>query len=397
MATSWLSLKTQAPRHKYMHVLYAFPEPLPLPRARGVQVAHTLASLLEEGQDVSLAYTPEDGAPDPLGAYELHPGSELKKLSLSRRASGLLGILPLQSNRFFNQRLVGWLRHEQAQGCAPDAIMTRHLKTAFALLKAKTGIPVIYEAHEVFALSAREKHRKSFLRMESFVLRHAARVIAISEALAAALAEHHGIDRDFDILHSGADLPAISTDKPWPASAQHIIYTGSLFGWKGVEDLVAATRWLPQHRVTIIGGTLDEIARLREQLPDDAEVTFKPQIPHAEIQAELAGACIAVLPNRAGSISAWTSPLKLFEYMGAGCAVVASDLPSIREILSPDEAMLVPPQDPRALAEAIRTLTDNPERTAAMGRHLRERTREFTWAARGKRLVAILNEAVHAA
>src|SRR5262249_13241169 len=67
----------------------------------------------------------------------------------------------------------------------------------------------------------------------------------------------------------------------------------------------------------------------------------------------LAAAAVLVLPNsRAEPISArYTSPLKLFEYMAAGRPIVASDLPSLREVLTGGRnAVLVPPDDPGALA-----------------------------------------------
>ena len=368
---------------------------MPIPRARGIQVAYTLASLLDAGHEVRLAYTPKDAAPAPLPAYELHPRGELQNLALSRRPPAPLGLLPLRSNLFYNRRLLSWLKRARASGDAPNVIMTRHLKTAYALLRANTGIPVVYEAHEVFALSAKPKHRAEFARMETYVLRHAARAIAISRTLGNALSEHYGIQREFDILHSGVSLPeAPPPAKPWSECSQHIIYTGSLFGWKGVKDLVEAARWLPGYRITIIGGSANEIAGLRTSAPArGAQLVFRPQMPHTHIQSELNGACIAVLPNRAESISAWTSPIKLFEYMGAGCAIVASDLPAIREILTPDEAMLVPAQTPLALAEAIRALANAPASTAAQGTHLRERAAEFTWQARGRKLSEILRRA----
>jgi len=67
------------------------------------------------------------------------------------------------------------------------------------------------------------------------------------------------------------------------------------------------------------------------------------------VKAQLADAAVAVLPLTEDLISAsFTSPLKLFEYMAARVPIVASDLPSTREVLTPGEnALLVPSNDPR--------------------------------------------------
>ena len=76
------------------------------------------------------------------------------------------------------------------------------------------------------------------------------------------------------------------------------------------------------------------------------------------------------LPNPASAISTrFTSPLKLFEYMAAGPAIVASDLPSIREVLHDDvDALLVTPGDAAALAAAIDAAARRPGAGRAAGR-----------------------------
>ena len=111
---------------------------------------------------------------------------------------------------------------------------------------------------------------------------------------------------------------------------------------------------------------------------------------HGRVGAELARACIAVLPNRADPDSAFTSPIKLFEYMAAGCALVVSDLPSLREVLEQDDAVWTAPGDAAGLANAIRALAGDPERARQLGARVREKARNYTWAARGERLARIV-------
>ena len=77
---------------------------------------------------------------------------------------------------------------------------------------------------------------------------------------------------------------------------------------------------------------------------------------------QLGASCIAVLPNRDDTDSRFTSPIKLFEYMAAGCALVVSDLPSLREVLGQDDAVWTAPGDAASLASAIRALAEDPER-----------------------------------
>jgi glycosyltransferase involved in cell wall biosynthesis len=105
----------------------------------------------------------------------------------------------------------------------------------------------------------------------------------------------------------------------------------------------------------------------------------------------LTRADVLVLPNPASAISSRaTSPLKLFEYMAAGRAILASDLPAIREVLTHDvNAWLVPAGDPQAFAEGIRRLTDSRELRARLARAARESVAEYSWSRRAERLEAL--------
>jgi glycosyltransferase involved in cell wall biosynthesis len=106
----------------------------------------------------------------------------------------------------------------------------------------------------------------------------------------------------------------------------------------------------------------------------------------------LAAASIVVLPNTASAISdRYTSPLKLFEYLAMGRAIVASDLPSIREVLTDGvTASLVPSGDPVALAGALRALANDPARAAALGAEARRLAPRYTWSARAATIETVL-------
>jgi glycosyltransferase involved in cell wall biosynthesis len=95
-----------------------------------------------------------------------------------------------------------------------------------------------------------------------------------------------------------------------------------------------------------------------------------------------------VLPNTATAISErYTSPLKLFEYLAAGRAIIASDLPALREVLTHDvTAWLVPPGDAAALAGALGTLARDSARRQRFGEAARALSAEYTWDRRAERL-----------
>jgi glycosyltransferase involved in cell wall biosynthesis len=363
-------------------VLYVFPEPLPLERARGIQTVHTVAALAAQGIDVTLAHVPSSG--DPFAAYSVIRPRNVSLLQVSRSLPWPLG--RVHSNGFFAARL---LRHIDL--AETGAVVARHLKVSEFLLRRIPGLRLVYEAHEVFADTAPARRREETAARERAVVTGASALVANSKATAARLRALYRVAGPVEVIPNGVEYPESIPAKDWSRAGERIVYAGSFFGWKGVDDLVDAARALPGFRVRLIGGSEERIAELRARAGSaGAKLDFAGHIPHGNVASELARACIAVLPNRADPDSAFTSPIKLFEYMAAGCAVVASDLPSLREVIDRDDAVWTAPGDPAGLASAIRSLAEDPERARRMGTRLREKARGYTWAARGERLARVL-------
>ncbi len=122
--------------------------------------------------------------------------------------------------------------------------------------------------------------------------------------------------------------------------------------------------------------------------------TLLPGVPRDEVPALLAAADICLVPLRDVPLFATFIPSKLFEYLGAGRAVVGSVAGEPAEILRAAGAVVVPPEDPSALAAAIRSLASNPEQRAAMGtrgrRYVAEHYDRRMLAARYHRLLCDL-------
>ena len=361
-----------------MKLLYVFPEPLPLERARGIQTVHTVAALAAQGIDVTLAHVPSSG--DPFAAYSVARPGNVRLLPVSRSLPWPFA--RMHSNRFFAARLAKCIDTREI-----GAVMARHLKASELLLGRLPDLRLVYEAHEVFADTAPPRRRAETERRERAVVMRAAALVANSNATAARLRTLYGIAAPIEVIPNGVEYPESIPAKDWAHAPERIVYAGSFFGWKGVDDLVDAARALPGLHIRLIGGSEARIGELRARARGGgAALDFVGHIPHGSVAAELARACIAILPNRADPDSAFTSPIKLFEYMAAGCALVVTDLPSVHEVLEQDDAVWTAPGDAAALASAIRALAADPERARRLGARVREKARRFTWAARGERL-----------
>lgn len=367
-----------------MRLIYAFPEPLPLGRARGLQVVNTVAALGRAGMQVDLAFDPVSKQ-DPFSYYGVRTPASVRLLPVSRAFPWPLS--RFHSNRIFYFRLLRVIR-TQVNQCP---VMVRHLKLARMLIHGNPGLALLYEAHEVFADTVSPEKRTQTFALEQMVVHGATAIITNSAATANRLAILYGRTDGVSVIPNGVDPSGDLPSKPWQQAALNIVYAGSLFPWKGVAELVKAAGELPGCRMTIMGGDEAAIKRLRDTVPPGgAEVIYLGSLPHAEVMHHLRHACIAVLPNRDNSDSAFTSPIKLFEYMSAGCAIVASDLPSIREILGEDDAVWFKPGEASSLAAAIRKLVGDPILAQELGVRVRRRSAAFTWDARASRLKSVV-------
>ena len=182
-----------------------------------------------------------------------------------------------------------------------------------------------------------------------------------------------------------------------------VTYAGHLYPWKGVETLLGALAAAPGLRGRVIGGhpsepDLGRVKQFAANLGLGERVEFTGMKAPGEVAALLREADLLVLPNRATSVSAsYTSPLKLFEYLAAGRPIVASDLPALREILRDREnAWLVPPDDPAALAAALDALSRDKALSVRLARAAFDSAGAYSWDARAERLEQTLTRAAAA-
>jgi hypothetical protein len=106
--------------------------------------------------------------------------------------------------------------------------------------------------------------------------------------------------------------------------------------------------------------------------------------------------CDVMLPGmhatQLAARGAFTSPLKLFEYMGAGCAIVAADLPSVREVLPATMPGWFVPGDPASLGAALRRLVEQPDLARNEGAQMRKAAALYTWEARTQSLIGFIEQ-----
>lgn len=390
-----------------MKVLYLADIRFPLERANGIQSMETCHALAARGHEVTLLVRPDSHQPprDPFAFYGI------------ARIEGLgIDVIPLTGPPAAKRTGYLTVAIGRAVGRArQDLIFTRDLGLASLLLRipASRRAPVVYEAHGLAAdtaaalpqlLSAAEPAPASKLRRlgtrEARVWRGAEGYVTITAGLKTALEERYGARARVAVVPDGTRVPADdAVGRPREAGPFTIGYAGHLYPWKGVDIVIEAVMALPDARALIVGGheqepDLERVKAFAVELDCSSRVEFTGLVPPGEVATYLTHADVLVLPNRRSALSdRFTSPLKLFEYMASGRPIVASDLASIREVLTHERnALLAEAGNPQAFVAAIRRLKDDGDLRARLASQALADVRLYTWAKRAERLEELFIE-----
>ena len=269
------------------------------------------------------------------------------------------------------------------------------LTAALCVLLGKR--PIFFEAH-TFPSSA------TGLRLQKWLVPRLDGISVLTTPLAALYQALN--PRRLTIIPDAADIEnfnrvsqaAARSELQLEAAQKYVLYVGQLYAWKGLSTLIEAARQLPQAQVLVVGGTPEDLPRLRAELHASGVHNFRLQgfVPPTQVPTYLAAADVLVLPNTAkAAISRlYTSPLKLFEYMAAQRPIVASDLPSLRDILTPQHnAVLVTPDDPTALAAGIAQVLADPHLAERLTRQAAEDVKQYSWEQRATRIWQFIQSA----
>ena len=263
------------------------------------------------------------------------------------------------------------------------------------------GIPSIYEVRGLLPLTRASRdpgfeatdEYEYALRLEVEACRGADRVFAITEAVKNILCSR-GVDPSHvDILPNGVNTDAIrprsvNTDlkSALGLDGKTVIgYVGTMLAYEGLDLALRALRTLRDSGLpaTLLlvgdGPALPGLRSLTHELHLDDSVVFTGRVPHDEVDDYYSLVDIAPFPRLPLSVTEAVSPLKPFEAMAAGKAVVVSDVAALAEMVTHGETgMLFKKGDADSLAAVFQLLVQD----ASLRNELAERSREWVVAHR---------------
>lgn len=387
-----------------MRLLYIANIRLPTEKAHGLQIVQNCEAFADAGARVTLwtarrVNTPELRAVSDVWAhYGVRRNFALRRLPC-------LDLLPLVPNRvdrlaqalfllqlwtFTLAALVGAL-FAQA-----DVIYSRDEFVLLALSLIQPKRKLAYEAHTL----APGRGGRAIQRR---VVGRVGHVVAVTRRLADDLIALGADAQRTHVAHDGirgerfAAVPDQAEARQqigWPADAFVVGYVGRLQTMamdKGVGVLVEALAQVGGCALALVGGpdaTAAEFRqRWRELGQDEARFLYAGQVAPERVPLYLSACDVCAMPFPwTTHFAYYASPIKLFEYMASRRALVASELPSVAEVVRDGEsALLVPPSDVDALAAAIRRLKDDPALRDQLADHAYTLVMEsYTWAARAR-------------
>jgi phosphatidylinositol alpha-mannosyltransferase len=216
--------------------------------------------------------------------------------------------------------------------------------------------------------------------------------IAVSEAAAWTARRFFG--GHYEIIPNGvhvdAQRAALAAKRPM-GDRLRIVFVGQAVERKGLPLLLRAFEALREHiptELTVIGPTADELAPM---MLDPRDVRILGKVDDETKHRELEQADVLCAPSLGGE----SFGMVLTEAFAAGTPVVASNIAGYRDVVRDGvDGVLVPAADPRALAEALRDLWEEPERRARMARAAAEDVKRFAWSRVADEVMDAYKEAI---
>jgi len=281
----------------------------------------------------------------------------------------------------------------QVRAAEPDVIHVHWLiPQGLAALIAAPHVPKLVTSHGGDIYGLRDWVSRKLIRA---VLRNADAVTTVNSEMRDRLLELGAKPATTMVLSMGADVAGI---RPLAAATERragrILFVGRLVEKKGVSVLIEALRLLDEtgYDLLIVGD-----GPLRSQLTGESsglDVTFAGVVGRVALAAEFGAASIAVFPSvPAASGDQDGLPVALLEAMCAGCAVVTSNLPGLRDAVEDGlSGLLITPGSAQELAAALRRLLGDPKLCDQLGRAAATRAESFSTEEIGGRYVALLDE-----
>ena len=283
----------------------------------------------------------------------------------------------------------------------------------FAALPLKlSGVPVVLDIHDPMPELFESKFGASggfLIRLVAWVenlsVRFADRVISVHDIQLQTLLSRGYPPEKFIIVQNVADerhFPrAIALDTAVEPDPITVVYHGLIAPRLGLDIAVSAMAKVRAETdsVNLVligdGDGAPEIRRLIDELDLGDVVDFQQGfIPIEELLPKLSLARIGIVPARVDPFTRNMLPTKLVEYVTLGIPVICTELPAVRHYFGDDQIVMIPQEDPEALAAAIVELVWDPERRRRLATRALGFVDEHGWDRQREKYLSLVDSLV---
>lgn len=205
------------------------------------------------------------------------------------------------------------------------------------------------------------------------------------------------------VIPNGANAnlfyPQAITHHPLPND--YVVFFGALTLWQGLDTLLKAVgdhEWPEELHLVIVGDGVERV-RVEEAVARNPKVIYLGRLPYREVPGIVAGSLAGLSPqnNQGERSSTGLFPLKLFETLACGIPIVTTDFPGQADLVREYECgVVIPHDDPSALAQAVSYLYKHPSERLKMGRRGRAVIeQEHSWDKRASDTDSVLLQVLY--
>lgn len=274
-----------------------------------------------------------------------------------------------------------------------DVFLSRNLLTSFITSWKKAT--QILELHQPIPFTSRVQSR---MFDHYIVKRNFAFLVVITKPLKDIFVREYGLPaKKVLVAPDGADIKGPSPSEHKYETKLKVGYLGHLYKGRGVEvilEMASNCAWAEFH---IAGGTEGDIQRVKKQCVSLKNVIVYGFVPPARAEQIRSEMHVLLAPYQrkvglgSGTLTTekWMSPLKVFEYMAAGKALICSDIPVLHEVLDPGKnCLMCPPDDIECWIQTLGQLKDDQSLRMVLGSQARsDILHKYSWKVRAYNMI----------
>ncbi|HEY9077505.1 MAG TPA: glycosyltransferase [Anaerolineaceae bacterium] len=360
---------------------------IPSRTANSIQVMKACHALAQEGADVCL-WTPGNTSlsfSEFADLYGLQTEFSVRWLPTSRQ---------LRKYDFI------WRAYQAARKWGMDVLYTWIVQDA--LLAVRDAIPTVYELHgpptgRLAPLLTRwlvkTKSQKRFVFITLALKKQVEKQLHLRIPSGESILAPNGVETE-----RYADLPDPVKARAHLGLPQGLTagYTGHLYAGRGMNLLLELARRLPSLNFLWVGGNPEDVNHWKTMF-SNAGITntyLTGFVDQKSLPLYQAACDILLMPyerkiagSSGGDSTDYCSPMKMFDYMASGRAIVSSDLPVIHEILNHSNAILCAPEDPEDWEKALISLLSDPTRRDQLAQQAQADAQKYSWRQRERSIL----------